>query len=55
MTIRYSCGKKYELVRVNEDTTCHYVFDVTVPALCGHPLFKAEMARTQVVKCLPVE
>ena len=55
VTIRYSCGKKYELVRVNEDTTCHYVFDVTVPALCGHPLFKAEMARTQVVKCLPVE
>ena len=53
-TVRFSCGKNYELVRVNEDSTCHYIFDVTVPALCGHPLFKATVAKTQVVKCLTV-
>lgn len=53
-TVRFSCGKNYELVRVNEDSTCHYIFDVTVPALCHHPLFKARLPKTQVVKCLPV-
>ena len=53
-TVRFSCGKNYELVRVNEDSTCHYIFDVTVPALCNHPLFKATLPKTQVVKCLPV-
>uniref|UniRef100_A0A7S4NB29 MRH domain-containing protein n=1 Tax=Odontella aurita TaxID=265563 RepID=A0A7S4NB29_9STRA len=54
-TVRFSCGKNYELVKVNEDSTCHYVFDVTVPALCKHPLFKAPVVKTQVVKCLPID
>ena len=54
-TVRYSCGKSYELVKVNEDSTCHYVFDVTVPALCRHPLFRAPVVKTQVIKCLPID
>lgn len=54
-TVRFSCGKNYELVKVNEDSTCHYVFDVTVPALCKHPLFKAPVVKTQVVKCLAID
>lgn len=54
-TVRFSCGKNYELVKINEDSTCHYMFDVTVPALCKHPLFKAPVAKTQVVKCLPID
>jgi len=54
-TVRFSCGKRHELVRVNEDSTCHYVVDVTLPELCLHPLFKAEVVSGQVVKCLPVE
>ena len=53
-TVRFSCGKNYELVRVNEDSTCHYIFDVSVPALCSHPLFKATLPKSQVIKCLPV-
>ncbi|KAL3793747.1 hypothetical protein HJC23_013309 [Cyclotella cryptica] len=53
-TVRYSCGKTWELVDINEDSTCHYVIDVSVPELCQHPLFKAPVIKTQVVKCLPV-
>jgi hypothetical protein len=53
-TVRFSCGKSLELVDIKEDSTCHYVIDVAVPALCYHPLFMAPVTRTQVVKCLPV-
>lgn len=53
-TVRYSCGKTWELVDINEDSTCHYMVDVSVPELCQHPLFKAPAIKTQVVKCLPV-
>mmetsp|Transcript_29883 Transcript_29883/g.43509 ORF Transcript_29883/g.43509 Transcript_29883/m.43509 type:complete len:81 (-) Transcript_29883:265-507(-) len=52
-TVRFSCGKNYEILNVNEDSTCHYIFDVSVPDLCGHPLFKEPVIKTQVVKCLP--
>ena len=50
-TIRYSCGVKFEMI-VKEDSTCHYIADVTVPALCSHPLFRAPVSKKQVVKCL---
>ena len=53
--IRYSCGKWYDLVQVNEDSSCHYIIDVTVPELCEHPFFKIELASSKVVKCLPVD
>eukprot|EP00571_Detonula_confervacea_P000165 CAMPEP_0172327932 /NCGR_PEP_ID=MMETSP1058-20130122/60086_1 /TAXON_ID=83371 /ORGANISM="Detonula confervacea, Strain CCMP 353" /LENGTH=1275 /DNA_ID=CAMNT_0013045021 /DNA_START=549 /DNA_END=4376 /DNA_ORIENTATION=- len=53
-TVRFSCGKRWELIDANEDSTCHYVLDVTVPELCQHMLFKAAVTKTQVVKCLPV-
>jgi protein OS-9 len=53
-TVKFSCGKAYELKRVNEDSTCHYVFHVSVPELCRHPLFVAPVVKEQVVKCLPV-
>jgi len=52
-TVRFSCGKNYEILNVKEDSTCHYIFDVSVPDLCGHPLFKEPVIKTQVVKCLP--
>jgi hypothetical protein len=54
-TVRYSCGRATELLEINEDSTCHYVIDVSVPELCHHPLFKAPVIKTQVVKCLPVK
>ena len=53
-TVRFSCGKTLELVDIKEDSTCHYIIDVAVPALCNHPLFIAHVTKTQVVKCLPV-
>jgi len=52
--VRFSCGKRWELIDIKEDSTCHYVLDVTVPELCQHALFKAPVTKTQVVKCLPV-
>lgn len=53
ITVRYSCNSEIS-VTVKEDSTCHYVIDVTIPTLCHHPLFKAPVSKTQVVKCLPV-
>merc|ERR1712194_112590 len=55
-TIWFSCGERWELVDIKEDSTCHYILDVTVAELCQHELFKASDAqtKTQVVKCLPV-
>lgn len=53
-TVRFSCGKALEIVDIKEDSTCHYIIDVAVPALCNHPLFMAPVTKTQVVKCLPV-
>eukprot|EP00980_Cylindrotheca_fusiformis_P014951 scaffold4095_cov117-Cylindrotheca_fusiformis.AAC.8 len=52
-TVKYACGKQLEM-NVKEDSTCHYIVDVTIPALCGHPFFKAPVSKRQVVKCLPV-
>jgi len=52
-TVRYYCGNSLQMT-VKEDSTCHYVVDITVPALCGHPLFKAPISKRQVVKCLPL-
>jgi hypothetical protein len=51
-TVRYSCGPVLAMT-VKEDSTCHYIADVSIPALCGHPLFKAPVSKQQVVKCLP--
>jgi hypothetical protein len=53
-TVRFMCGKQWELIDVKEDSTCHYLLDVSVPELCQHILFKAPTMKTQVVKCLPV-
>ena len=53
-SIHYSCGSGYNIY-VNEDSTCHYVVEITVPELCDHPFFKAPVAKKRVVKCLPVE
>ena len=52
-TVRYYCGNALQMT-VKEDSTCHYVVDITVPALCGHPLFKAPVSKKQVMKCLPL-
>lgn len=53
-TVRFLCGSKLEIVNVQEDETCHYILDVSVPGLCEHELFRPTMTKTQVVKCLPV-
>lgn len=52
-TVRYSCGTQLEM-KTKEDSTCHYVVDIVIPALCGHPFFKAPVSKQQVVKCLPI-
>ncbi len=53
VTVRYSCNTELS-VSVKEDSTCHYIVDVSVPTLCHHPLFKAPVSKMQVVKCLPL-
>jgi len=53
-TVRFSCGMFYELVSVDEDSTCHYIVEVTVPELCHHPSFLIHKGSTKVIKCLPV-
>ena len=53
-TVQYSCGNRLEM-NVKEDHTCHYIVEVTVPSLCGHPLFKPPISKKQVLKCLPAE
>jgi len=50
-TVRYSCGTDIEM-NVREDSTCHYVVDVTVPALCAHPAFQVSVMKKHVLKCL---
>jgi hypothetical protein len=54
-TVRFYCGRSLELTQVNEDSTCHYVLDVTIPDLCDQPLFKPPVPKRRIVKCLPVE
>jgi hypothetical protein len=53
-TVRFFCGKSY-LLAVNEDSTCHYVVEVTVPDLCDHPLFMEPILKKQIVKCCLVD
>jgi hypothetical protein len=53
-TVKYSCGKNYDLIQVEEDRTCHYVFHVTIPDLCRHPWFHVPVRKEQIIKCLPV-
>ncbi|CAB9514116.1 Protein OS-9 homolog [Seminavis robusta] len=53
-SIQYSCGSAFD-VKVNEDHTCHYIVEVSIPDLCHHPLFKAPVAKKRVVKCVPVD
>jgi len=53
ITVRYSCNSDLT-ISVREDSTCHYVVDITVPTLCHHPLFKAPIPKRRVVKCLPI-
>jgi len=52
--VRFSCGEKYELLNINEDSTCHYIMEITVPDLCNHPSFHVEVKEepVYVVKCL---
>jgi len=54
-TVRYFCGNGYQLLNVNEDSTCHYIVDVAVQDLCDHPLFKTPIPKKTVVKCLPAD
>jgi hypothetical protein len=52
-SVRYSCGTYLEMT-VKEDSTCHYIVEITVPTLCHHPLFRAPVSKKQVVKCIPM-
>ena len=54
-TIRYSCGSILEIQKVQEDTSCHYVLDITVPELCHHHYFQTPHVETNVVKCIPID
>ena len=54
-TVRFFCGSKKELVRINEDHSCHYIIDVTVPELCVHKYFEIPHIKKHAVKCLPVD
>ena len=47
--------QKAALVSVSEDSTCHYVAVVTVPALCSHPLFSPELPTVHEIECTEVK
>jgi len=55
-TMRYSCGAQRALLNINEDSTCHYMIDVSLPELCDNKLFKEEVLEEpeHVIKCVPV-
>ena len=53
-SVRYFCGETYD-IKVNEDSTCHYVVNVVLPDLCRHPIFKTPVSKKQLFKCLPVD
>jgi hypothetical protein len=55
VTVRYFCGPDYQLSNVNEDETCHYIMDITLPDLCEHPLFMKPLDKKQIIKCLPIK
>ena len=48
-------SQKAALVSVSEDSTCHYVAIVTVPALCSHPLFSPELPTVHEIECTEVK
>jgi Glucosidase II beta subunit-like protein len=50
--VRYYCGSTLDYT-INEDSTCHYVLQITVPQLCVHPLFHEPISKKQLMKCLP--
>jgi len=52
VTARLVCGETNALTSVVEDRTCHYVFTVTTPELCGHPAFAVAPA-TRPMTCVP--
>ena len=47
--------QKAALVSVSEDSTCHYVAVVTVPALCSHSLFSPELPTVHEIECTEVK
>ena len=53
-TVRYFCGDKRELIKINEDHTCHYIIDISVPELCSHKFFEIQHIDKHAVKCMPV-
>jgi hypothetical protein len=53
-TVRFYCGPTLLLSNVNEDATCHYMIDVTIPDLCEHPIFRKPADKKRVIKCLPL-
>jgi hypothetical protein len=51
-TVRFFCGNSKELVRINEDQTCHYIVDITLPELCSHKYFAIPQIKKHVMKCV---
>lgn len=54
-TVRFFCGDTRELIRINEDHTCHYIVDISVPELCSHKYFEIPHIHKHAVKCMPVD
>ena len=52
-TVRFFCGSHKAIIRVHEDSTCHYIVDIAVPELCLQKFYEVPHLKTQVVKCLP--
>lgn len=51
-TVRFFCGNSKDITRVNEDSSCHYIIDITVPELCSHKYFRVPELSTQIIKCV---
>ena len=53
-TARLVCGETNALVSIVEDRTCHYLFKVTTPVLCGHAAFVKDEP-TRPVTCVALD
>ena len=58
--VELSCGvalgfKSIEIMDIVEDSTCHYLFKVSVPGLCLLDAFAPKKRKTSVLDCLPME
>lgn len=47
--------KSMEIIDINEDSTCHYLFKVSVPGLCALEEFAPKERQVSIMDCYPLD